>query len=346
MDPTADGNRRATHLDKLRGICLPSLLLAICRILLLGGIAAAGVGYVGCFGLIQASNSDNDIGPGAWLAIEVALCVFRLIIWASNPGFDDPPPPIAIRKGGVGSEPVTYDIGWMLDDVSVDDLHAVVIGIDETADPGIPKLKFAVKDAQSVATYLWDNLAVPTQQAKLLENPNSREIKEALENLAIDKTIRPGAPIVIYLACHASGLTYDLTPTTELPQSSRALTPVVQTRHPPTFLTSEYTRNQPDTGLSYTKLLHLIQVISENKGNNIVSRLSMAFFSGTETTRAAKTVILDTCQAGSFGRNVKFDNNASTMNEKSPVQSEQLTPAITSGTITPIFVFLHILNDG
>ena len=270
MDPTADGNRRATHLDKLKGICLPLLLLAICRILLLGGIAAAGVGYVGCFGLIQASNSDNDIGPGAWLAVEVALCIFRLTIWASNPGFDDPPPPIAIRKGGAG-EPVTYDIGWMLDDVSVDDLHAVVIGIDETADPEIPRLKFAVSDAQSVATYLWDNLAVPRHQAPLLENPSSEEIKEALENLAIDKTIRPGAPIVIYLACHARGVTYDLTPTTKLPQTSPTLTPMVQTRHLLTFLTSEYTRNKPDTGLSYTKLLHLIQVISENKGNNIVS---------------------------------------------------------------------------
>ena len=69
----------------------------------------------------------------------------------------------------------------------------------------------------------------------------------------------------------------------------------------------------------------------------------MASFSGIEAMGAAKTVILDTCQAGSFGRNVKFDNN---VNKKLPVPNEQSTPATMSGTITSTFVFPHILNGG
>ncbi|KDR77987.1 hypothetical protein GALMADRAFT_1296180 [Galerina marginata CBS 339.88] len=273
-----------THLGRLKNICIPTLLLALCRILLLGGIAAAGIGYLGCFGLIQASNLTNVTGPGTWLAVEVTLCIIRLAIWASNPAFDDAPPPIAIRK----DEAVTYNIGWMLDDVTSDDLHAVVIGIDETADPGIPKLECAVSDARSVKKYLENSLAVPTYQVKLLENATLGKITEALENMATDNTIRPRAPIVIYLASHA---VYD--------SDSKLI-----------FLTSEYKHDEPGTGLLYSDLLDLIHTISDNKGNNI-------------------TVILDTCHAGSFGRNMKFDNDPLAMDENSSVPNEETLAAST-----------------
>ena len=54
------------------------------------GVGASVVGYVGCFSVVQ--NSTSTIGPVIWLILEVALSVMRLILWASNPIWDDAPP--------------------------------------------------------------------------------------------------------------------------------------------------------------------------------------------------------------------------------------------------------------
>jgi hypothetical protein len=58
--------------------------------LLLIGLVASGVGYVGCFSVVQ--NSTSNIGPGSWLGLEVGLSVMRLAIWAWNPTKYNAPP--------------------------------------------------------------------------------------------------------------------------------------------------------------------------------------------------------------------------------------------------------------
>ena len=58
--------------------------------LLLFGVLASIVGYVGCFSIVQ--NSASSLGPVSWLCLEVGLSLVRLAIWAWNPPGDDAPP--------------------------------------------------------------------------------------------------------------------------------------------------------------------------------------------------------------------------------------------------------------
>ena len=58
--------------------------------LLLIGLLASVVGYVGCFSILQ--NSTSTSGPVSWLCLEAGLSVVRLAIWAWNPTRDYAPP--------------------------------------------------------------------------------------------------------------------------------------------------------------------------------------------------------------------------------------------------------------
>ena len=58
--------------------------------LLLIGLVASVVGYVGCFSVVQ--NSTSTFGPVSWLCLEAGLSVMQLAIWAWNPTRDDAPP--------------------------------------------------------------------------------------------------------------------------------------------------------------------------------------------------------------------------------------------------------------
>ena len=58
--------------------------------LLLIGLLASVVGYVGCFSIVQ--NSTSTSGPVSWLCLEAGLSVVRLAIWAWNPTRDYAPP--------------------------------------------------------------------------------------------------------------------------------------------------------------------------------------------------------------------------------------------------------------
>ena len=62
--------------------------------LLLIGLVASVVGYVGCFSVVQ--NSTSTVGPVSWLCLEAGLSVLRLAIWAWNPTRDDAAPPLEI----------------------------------------------------------------------------------------------------------------------------------------------------------------------------------------------------------------------------------------------------------
>ena len=58
--------------------------------LLLIGLIASVVGYVGCFSVVQ--NSTSNVGPVSWLCLEVGLSIIRLAIWVWNPKRDNVPP--------------------------------------------------------------------------------------------------------------------------------------------------------------------------------------------------------------------------------------------------------------
>ena len=58
--------------------------------LLVIGLVASIVGYVGCFSVVQ--NSTSTFGPVSWLCLEAGLSLMRLGIWAWNPTSDDAPP--------------------------------------------------------------------------------------------------------------------------------------------------------------------------------------------------------------------------------------------------------------
>ena len=58
--------------------------------LLLIGLSASFLGYVGCFSIVQ--NSTSTWGPTSWLFLETGLSMVRLSIWAWNPTRDDAPP--------------------------------------------------------------------------------------------------------------------------------------------------------------------------------------------------------------------------------------------------------------
>ena len=58
--------------------------------LLLFGIVASVVGYVGCFSVVQ--NSTTNLGPVSWFCLESGLSVIRLAIWGWNPTREGAPP--------------------------------------------------------------------------------------------------------------------------------------------------------------------------------------------------------------------------------------------------------------
>ncbi|KAJ7920793.1 hypothetical protein B0H13DRAFT_172637 [Mycena leptocephala] len=120
--------RTASNTTRSGGTFQPIVICTVVfQLLLLLGMAASVWGYVGCFKIVQSST--NVIGPVVWVVVELVLSLLRLLIWAVNPTTDDPPPPIVIFSGNLNpDEPVAHDIGWKLEDVTVD-MHAVVIDI-------------------------------------------------------------------------------------------------------------------------------------------------------------------------------------------------------------------------
>lgn len=81
-------------LDGVMNTHLPSAMrsrfrwtLLVAQISTLIGIVLSLAGYVGCFSLVQ--NSQTSVGPLIWLSCEVALSLLRLVIWSWNPNWDE-----------------------------------------------------------------------------------------------------------------------------------------------------------------------------------------------------------------------------------------------------------------
>jgi hypothetical protein len=57
---------------------------------LLLGVVASVVGYIGCFSVVQSTQRSS--GPLSWLCLEAALSLLRMYIWGLNPRSNDAPP--------------------------------------------------------------------------------------------------------------------------------------------------------------------------------------------------------------------------------------------------------------
>jgi hypothetical protein len=199
-------------------------------------MAASVWGYIGCFKIVQSSTSDT--GPLVWLILELFLSVLRLWIWAFNPATDDPPPPIVILSGDLKPDAprqdyVAHDIGWRLEDVTVD-MHALVIDIRSEARGSAPRWP--------MFEYLTQHLAVPEDQVQHVRGSNPQVIRDALRSLAKNIAIPRGSPIVIYISHHSNRST-----------------------------DSEWIGNV-EQGLSYATFFELVRRVSGTKGENVVSR--------------------------------------------------------------------------
>ena len=66
----------------------PYVLLLLGSLALLFGILFTVGGYIGCFGLVQSSQSKGS-APLIWLSLEASLSLLRILVWAWDPEFDE-----------------------------------------------------------------------------------------------------------------------------------------------------------------------------------------------------------------------------------------------------------------
>ena len=67
-----------------------SPLMWFLLVLLLLGVLASVVGYVGCFSVVQSAQGAS--GPVSWLCLETGLSLVRMFLWGYNPAFHNAPP--------------------------------------------------------------------------------------------------------------------------------------------------------------------------------------------------------------------------------------------------------------
>ncbi|RXW12814.1 hypothetical protein EST38_g13041 [Candolleomyces aberdarensis] len=285
----------------------PTFLLWVCQAFLLIGLGLTIVGYIGCFSVVQSSPRTDSQGPLIWLVCEALLAVLRTVLWASNPSWDDAKSPIVSEKiaaggknGGNGDSNSSYAINWMLDSVTADDMHAVIIGIDEFGSDSFPDLKSCVSDAKSVKSYLEATLLVPRDQVITLLNENAtkeRIIKE-LEALSQKASVAQDAPIIIYFATHSFMRATSKEITTYL-------VPHGAVTKPDPYLQQEAVQG---AYIQYDTIRDILHDIADEKTENI-------------------TLILDTCHAGSLGSRYRSHSDAR-MPSKMPPHHIQLKPEV------------------
>ena len=237
---------------------------------LLFGLVLSVVGYIGCFSVVQASPKNNSRGPLVWLVCEAVLAIIRTLVWAYNPAWDDPKSPIALEKIALSEDGIvdvtkskksSYGIGWMLDSVTADDMHALIVGINQFNSRHVSDLTECVDDARRVADYLQNTLLVPRSQIVTLTNTEATKerIIEELKALAHRGSVADDAPIVIYFATHSF---------VDTVTKSTYLVP-----YPP----SEHIAgggldldNLKSCALSYNTIVDILKHIAEEKTDNIV----------------------------------------------------------------------------
>lgn len=142
-----------------------------------------------------------------------------------------------------------------MDSPTADDMHALIIGVNNCNTSDFEDLEKAKSDAESVAKYLQETLLVPPSQIRTLYDTDATRsrIVEELKSLRHRGSVTPDAPIVIYYAGHsfvADQSTY-LVP--HLPSGDRLL------------------QGEPkDYCLPYAEIVDLLRHVADEKTDNIV----------------------------------------------------------------------------
>jgi hypothetical protein len=266
--PTASHQSTATGRTPRKLPISPSILLCMCQIFLVFGVVLTIVGYIGCFSVVQASPRADSKGALLWLVCEALLAVSRTLLWASNPEWDDAKSPILLEKSGGGGKKTarsSYAVNWMLNSFTADDMHAVIVGIDEFHPKLFAPLKSCVSDAKKIKSYLTDTLLVPQDQIITLFNAEAtkeRIVKE-LEALSQKLSVEPDAPILIYFATHSFMRATYKDITTYLVPFGAAETP------------DPYSNQQGVQAayIQYNTIRDIIHRIADEKTENIVSEI-------------------------------------------------------------------------
>ena len=87
-------------------------------LLLLLGVIASVVGYIGCFSVVQ--SAEKSTGPLSWLVLESALSLLRMYIWGLNPVSDDAPPLEFVLK--LDEEPPLPTCNMYQNDIEADNV--------------------------------------------------------------------------------------------------------------------------------------------------------------------------------------------------------------------------------
>jgi hypothetical protein len=155
----------------------------------------------------------------------------------------------------------SYGIGWGLNSLTADDIHALIIGINTYPEwTGFQDLRCAKKDGERMEKYLEETLMVPCGQICTLydEDATKGRIVEELKALRHRGSVVPSAPIVVYFAGHSVQEGDDTYLVPYLPN--------VQKR--------DAEKDIRDM-LPYTELVDLLSHIGNEKTENIVSTLTL-----------------------------------------------------------------------
>lgn len=130
------------------------------------------------------------VGAFCWIAFSVVAVI--------APGAERPPTETIRERPAPRTEAAVK-----ADAVLGSDRHAVVIGVNDYTDEGIPDLRMAEADARAVHSVLTDPAigGVPARQAALLlgRSATTREVKRAINRL---KTLPARSTIFIYFSGH------------------------------------------------------------------------------------------------------------------------------------------------
>ncbi|KAJ8096412.1 hypothetical protein PM082_011575 [Marasmius tenuissimus] len=104
-----------------------NLLLVILQVSLLVGMGMVVAGYVGCFNLVSRTTTRN--GPYVWFGVEAALSIARVILWGSNPSWDE-------HHTGIELELKLFDKSSAVSPGLAEDLIDLGCDLQDGSDPG------------------------------------------------------------------------------------------------------------------------------------------------------------------------------------------------------------------
>ncbi|KAL0571912.1 hypothetical protein V5O48_010043 [Marasmius crinis-equi] len=82
-----NGGQAVPYQDGIAAELRLDIRLLFLQVLMLLGMGMIVAGYVGCFNLV--SRTEAESGPYIWLGMESFLSILRIILWGSNPSWDE-----------------------------------------------------------------------------------------------------------------------------------------------------------------------------------------------------------------------------------------------------------------